>query len=351
MPAAAQRRRDEPRPTVEAAEAEGFKGRPVDEPAGSLLAGSLAIGPGVLLHGIGHYYAGDKDTALGLFAAELAGVALTIAGLLVEGATENRGSVGGLRQGLIHAGLMLFAGSWGADMLGAFKGAVPLDADTTRTDGARLGLAYRYTDDPVTPFRHHLVLTLDVNAGWFYLRPKVDLEGQASLRQFELDLGGRLRGANPQEYLALGGQARRVENARFGFANFGAMGYLEGKLELGRWLPTLQNFYVFACSGYGWSGYQFEDRAETSPAIFAEVEFDDTFLVLTSGVAFNLGRRTHLDVAYVQDPTRDVPAFASGEGGLLEVSLVHQQRKALDIRFVGTVGDGFGVWLGMEYGL
>lgn len=350
LPAAAQRRESAPPPLQEAIDA-GFAPRPKDEPAGSLLAGGLALGPGFLLHGIGHFYAGDTDTALSLLGAELAGIALLIAGLAVEGGSNNRGNLGGLRKGLLHTGLALFVGSWGADVLGAFRGAVPLAPDTTRTQGSRLGIAYRYTDDPVTPFRHHLVLTLALDAGFLYLRPKVDLEGQANLRQLEVDLGGRVQGDDRQNHVAVGAIARRVENAKYGFATIGGIGYLGGKLDLGPWLRTLNNFYAFGRLGYGWSGYQFSDREDKSPGVFGDIEFSDTFLLIETGLAFNLGRRTHLDLAYVHDPTRDVPAFASGEGGLMELTLVHRQQKSLDIRFVGTAGDGFGVWLGLEYAL
>ncbi|MCA9546489.1 MAG: hypothetical protein KC613_18920 [Myxococcales bacterium] len=341
-----------PPPTVAEAQADGFQLRPPDQGAGSLLAGGLALGPGLVLHGLGHYYAGDHATAKVLFAAELVSVGLLTGALLANNLGDGRGELGGLSRGLTHAGVVLFAGSWGADVLGAFKGSTALELDSSRVRGNRFGLAYRYTDDPVTDFRHHLVFRLDLNAGWFFLRPLVDLEGSARLRQLQAEIGARpLRGDDPHERLELGVRLRRVENQSHGFSTVGLMGYSGYKVDLGRLVEGLRHLYAFGRVGYGWDGYQFAATPDSVPALFSDTALGDTYLLLETGLGFNLGQRTHLTLSALSDPTKDVPPFAGGTGGLVELGLVHRQSDSLDIEFLGTMGDGFALLLGLGYGL
>lgn len=331
---------------------EGFYPRPIDESPGSLLGGALALGPGFLVHGLGHLYIGETRTAWQLFLTEVVGVGLAVTGLLLDAPSQKSGGVGGLRQGLLHTGTVLFLSSWLADVLGAFKGAAALDQDTSRTEGSRLGLAYRYTDDPVAPFRHHIVLRLDLDTGWFFARPKIDLEASLALRQMQLELGTRVfRGRNAQNRVIVGARLRRLENSSFGYTAMGVMGYVDAKSDLGQVLPNLRNFYLFGRIGYGYDGLSFAESTDSVPNVFAEAEFYDTYLVIESGMGFNLSRLTHIEAAFVQDPTRDIRPFAGREGGLFELSLTYRQSDSLDIEFVGTAGDALAVWLGLGFGL
>lgn len=335
--------------TVEAAIAEGYAPRPEDEPAGSVLGGLLALGPGLLVHGAGHYYVGERGTALKLLIAELAGIALVVAGQLIDHYTNEAGALGATSQALTHAGVVLFVGSWGADVLGAFKGADPFEPDTTRLDDFTLGIAYRYTADPLTPFSHHLVLHLDADFGWLYARPLVDVEGDFGYRRAELDVGARLfRGRNPRNHLAVGFRGAREEIPEYGLASWGGAGYLGFKVDLGLALRSLRNFYVVNRSGYGVQAYQFRSRTDSVPSFFDDVALTDTYLLLESGVAVNSGRNTHLFLLYVQDPTRDVRPF-SRSGGLVEAGLVQRYSEDLDIDLRFTAGESWALWLGLGY--
>jgi len=72
----------------------------------------IALVPGSVVHGAGHFYAGKTGTALGLFGAEIIGAGLIYAGVLgsifegMEG-SENRGG----EDAALIVGLSLFAGS------------------------------------------------------------------------------------------------------------------------------------------------------------------------------------------------------------------------------------------------
>ncbi len=81
----------------------------------------IALVPGAVVHGAGHFYAGKTKTAIGLFGAEIAGAALTSLGLL----GSLRGDTGGEGDGslagpvVLSLGLGLFVGSWIYDVIGS----------------------------------------------------------------------------------------------------------------------------------------------------------------------------------------------------------------------------------------
>lgn len=78
----------------------------------------IALVPGSVVHGAGHFYAGKTGTAFGLFGAEIIGAGLIYAGVLgsifegMEG-SEKRGG----EDAALIIGLGLFAGSWVYDVI------------------------------------------------------------------------------------------------------------------------------------------------------------------------------------------------------------------------------------------
>jgi len=78
----------------------------------------IALVPGSVVHGAGHFYAGKTKTAIGLFGAEILGAGLTLVGMLgsmFEG-MEGSEKSGGEDAALI-IGIGLFAGSWIYDVV------------------------------------------------------------------------------------------------------------------------------------------------------------------------------------------------------------------------------------------
>ena len=80
----------------------------------------IAIVPGSVVHGAGHFYAGKTRTAIGLFGAGIVGAGLTLTGALenifegMEGSENKDGA-----DAALIIGLGLFAGSWIYDIIGA----------------------------------------------------------------------------------------------------------------------------------------------------------------------------------------------------------------------------------------
>ncbi len=346
---AARAAEEEPGDSVGGAIAAGFAPRPANQPAGSLLGGVIALAPGFLVHGLGHFYVGDRAGGLKLLGAELAGVAMIVGSSLLTSATREAGTYGAPAELLRHAGIVLFVGSWAADVVGAVKGVEAFEADSTRLRGADFALGYRYTYDPLTPFRHHLVTRLRLDGGWIYARPLVDLA--KGLRRYEVDLGTRVfRGQDPHNQVALGARLQRRELSAYGAATRGVAGYAGVKGDLGLVLPSLRNLYLVSRLGYGADWYSFDDAVDSTPGITADAAFVDAYLLLETGVSLNSGPLTRLEVLFVQDPTRDVPPFGD-QLGFVEMGMSHQYLGDLNIELTLTLGEGWGVWLGLGYGL
>ena len=288
---------------------EGYERRPEGEHPGSLLGGMLAVFPGFLVHGTGHFYIGEHTTGLTLLATEVAGIALMASSAMIQKSSPDSANTGALRLGLSHLGLVLFAGSWAADIVGTFKGSEPFEQDDAGISRSGIRLGYGYTQSPLNPFRHHMRLGVDVDTGHLYLRPLIDLEAQLEQRTIELDSGFYLlRGQNAQNGLALGLKGERRENRVGSWARYSGLGYVQWKLDLGFVSPSLRHFYVVNQVGWGRAFYQYSATDENVPALFSIVDDQDTFMTLESGIALNVGLNTRLTTTLLHDPMHPIAA-------------------------------------------
>jgi hypothetical protein len=177
------------------------------------------------------------------------------------------------------------------------------------------------------------------------------VDGALDERDWRLDTGVRLwRGDNRHNAVALGVRGRRTEYPAEGFAVRSGEVYLHGKLDLGQAIRSMRGFYLTHRVGVGLEQYQFSTQTGRTPALLDAADFDSPFFSLATGAEVNTGRRTHVGVAFVQDPTADVTA-ASADTGVLALSLGHRYREDLEIQVEMMAGDGWAVWLGLGYGL
>jgi hypothetical protein len=356
-PAQAEKTTVPPSDALETAQADGYLGRPDDLKPGSLMGGSLAVFPGIVFHGTGHLYTGDIGTGIGLLAAEVIGIGLMAGGFFLEKNTSGSPEYSGLQQVLSHAGFMLFAGSWAADMVGAFKGTEPFDIGQKLGSKKSLGITYRYTGSPLNGFRHHAVLDFEFNRGRFFVRPSLDLEANLSRREVSTTLGVLLFGEDrTQDHLLFGTTLGRLENRTDGWARQSAMGYLQSQIDLGRFIPTLRRFYIMNRVGYGLSQFQFNDIRGNVPAIFSDSVMDDSWLYLETGAFVNLTSKTNVLVSVTQDPngviapSQVINVFgASPELESLRTKLSHAYGDDIQINLQVVAGEGLGIWMGLEY--
>lgn len=100
------------------------------EPKDPILATVIAIGPGLLAHGFGHFYAEDYRMGLTLFGTEIISLIIIGVGYLITATPDNFTSIGGntdtvKRGGLItlFSGVALFTIGWVADIAMAGRAA------------------------------------------------------------------------------------------------------------------------------------------------------------------------------------------------------------------------------------
>jgi hypothetical protein len=100
------------------------------EPKDPILATVIAIGPGLLAHGFGNFYAEDYRMGLLLFGTEVVSLGIIGVGYVIYKGPSNFTSIGGnideaQRGGLVTllCGIGLFALSWVADIVTAGRAA------------------------------------------------------------------------------------------------------------------------------------------------------------------------------------------------------------------------------------
>jgi len=173
--------------------------RGVQERRGVSAAGvGASVLPGALIHGSGHYVAGERGTAKRLLWVELTGLGLVVLAALpapILGAHPYVVPVSAL---FAMTGVALFGGSWLFDVYGA---AVPMDArglPSTRPEPLVSFLGYRYVYDPLFEYRHFVTQGFELWHGAFRLSPRLDLSPDDNNARYRAVLSTRLLGATPE---------------------------------------------------------------------------------------------------------------------------------------------------------
>lgn len=110
------------------------------------MAFGIALVPGAIIHGAGHFYAGKIGTGFVLLGCEFVGTGLIGGGmisLIEKGIIKGESGEPGVM--MMEAGLVLFAGSWIYDIIGS-----PIVVMKTNKDllqGKHIGLKLQIKDE------------------------------------------------------------------------------------------------------------------------------------------------------------------------------------------------------------
>lgn len=225
-------------------------------------AALVAAGPGLVVHGAGHFVLGETQTGWTLLATQaagLGGVVVSIGGLAVSGAAAQLVTplIGGLILGAGALFLPYFADLYGVlAPEGGFGSARPWVPPVSASVG------YRYVNSPL--FEHSQLLYGRVEAVWgpVATRPTLYAAVDDDNWRTEIPVAWRvLSSEGAGDYLELeAGYARH----RFGAERFTenvAHGVLRGRLDLDVVGPTLQGSFVEAGLGQGYGWVEFDDFA------------------------------------------------------------------------------------------
>ncbi|MFO0568336.1 MAG: hypothetical protein U0263_21930 [Polyangiaceae bacterium] len=284
------------------------------DPRKRALHTAIAVGPGAIVHGVGHASAGRSDTARRLALTQVVGLGTMVgglAGLALTGAS--RWFAGPLALGVV-AGGGLFVLPWTADIYGSAAGPegagrAPAHAPLVVTE-----FGHRYVYDPQFRYRHFLVESVDLRldrfrvtpSGWFALDDR-----NARLRVFG---SYRLLG-NDTHFLGL---EAAVTHHRFDSDGFrvltGEVG-VGGRGDLERWDGALSGAFVEG--GAGLALQRFEYRV---PGMDIDPEVND-LLLARYAFGFYLGRDSGEARVYYDHRHDDfaagllVPGLGSGVAG------------------------------------
>ncbi|HEU4537335.1 MAG TPA: hypothetical protein VFS00_24615 [Polyangiaceae bacterium] len=272
------------------ADTAGAAGGAAPCPARSPWAVGAAVVPGLLVHGAGHYVAGNKRTAGRLLALEAAGIGAVGGGLVTLALTgASRRLVAPVATFTI-AGVGLFAISTLADLYGVLAppGGTGEPLRVAPRFAAELGLRHVY--DPVFPYGAFSYQALEVRLGGL----RLSQSGWHSLnehrnRRLRFEGAWRFVGPRPEGgERASDGSFLDVE-AAFTDHDYGSDGFgvttgeasLRGRLDLGRVGPTLAGSFAEFGAGLALASNRYDRHTD---------EGDD---LLLGGFAFGayFGRR------------------------------------------------------------
>ncbi|RJS20069.1 hypothetical protein DRW03_20080 [Corallococcus sp. H22C18031201] len=237
---------------------------PAERPAFKPLPAVAAVVPGLVLHGLGPWLAGDAKTGRQLFALEGAGLGLIAVGgvpIVLTGAS--RRTIGPL-YAVTLAGAGLFSISALSNLYAVMAPVVEPGVVPASLPPLELEMGYQYVHDPAFQYDHFVALGAVARVSAFRLEAAARMapgEGNTRVRA-----GGayRLMGA-PEQTLGQGdGTSLDAElfalYHRFpteGFTVGGGEAGLRGRYAMARLSPRLEGAFAEASLGMSFQGYSY----------------------------------------------------------------------------------------------
>mgnify|MGYP007063387607 CR=1 FL=1 len=335
---------------------EDYRQRPGASHPGSVKGGGVAFFPGFLVHGLGHLYIDEDASGYWLMGAGFLGAGLYLA----EGMIDRRrydAAVPNLARRIIgHEAMVLFMGSWLADMAGSLKGSAPFAESALPLRRSSYAFSYRYVGNASHSFYHRACTKVAFDWERFYFETDLELHLDWALefRGIGLDTGARIiRGRNPRNHLAIGLAVRREEDRRHGVAASEFLPYVQWQADVGTVIRSLRNLYLVSRLGYGLTGYQFSSRPASVPALVSDHDFIDQWLFLETGFSLNPSPSSRMGVFLAMDPSVDVVASQidfDGKGRL-QIELVRLEFEYRHLQLDWSIGAGMSLNVGLEFDL
>ena len=214
-----------------------------------------ALGPGLLVHGLGHMTAGDTRTGLTLLLIEGVGAGLTLGGTSLLALSGAAPEWIGTSIGLTGLGMGLFVGSYLLDVYGVLNPPGGFGTPPRRLPWSEVHLGYRHVVDPVRDVDGLMVAGGRLFAGPIALSPTIWRTPDGNDQRIEVRATYRLTGPPIHRW----GSALELDGALVHHRDSpGAFSIATGELTLtGRWdmgavAPSLAGAYT--AIGMGMAG-------------------------------------------------------------------------------------------------
>jgi hypothetical protein len=334
----------------------GFEWEAQNARSGSVIAGLVATGPGFFFHGLGHLYAGDRETGWSLMGSEGIGAGLLLSGTLLYLGTKRDSFASKSGMGLAQLGGATFSVGYLSDVIGSFKGSqselLPL---STPAEG--LGAHGRYTLLLADGLNFHNLLRVraHMDFGRVYIHPEAELDVLLDYQRYGAVAGLRVVRGEPRNHLAL---QLRVERASFTQASGGRSVSADGSsndavlraqvetelsLNMGQLIDHLRNIVQVLRVGVG-----FADGAGARAAIPGNQT--RAYFVMEPALLINLTPSLLLRPYYIYSEAELLRPLDAGLG-LFGGEVRLQTQEDLEIHIDLRVGQGVGLMFGTTWWL
>ena len=254
--------------------------RPSD--AERALATGAAVVPGIVVHGMGHYVAGESGTGTRLLIGEGVGFGLLFGGLSVVVATGASKYFVGPGAATMVVGAGLFGASFFADVYGS----VSPDADAAGRRSRppawmETELGYRHVSDPLFAYEDFVFQRVSMQAGHLRLTPSAWFSADGDNARYRVEGAYRILGAIPSALdrpvlndeldAVLGLVQHRFVTEHFTRSSMELA--VDTRYDLGHVGRTLRGAFVEAGVGYAFGRIDYDVQGIDVPA-----DFDDLLL-------------------------------------------------------------------------
>jgi hypothetical protein len=255
---------------------------PPPETSDRALSGAAAVVPGVVVHGMGHYAAGETTTGNRLLLAEGVGLGLVFgAGYAIVATGASRYVVGPAA-----ATVILGVGLFGTSFLADVYGSVSPDAAAAGRRGrapawVETELGYRHIADPIFSYENFVVESVSLRSERLRLTPSGWFSLGADNARYRVEGAYRFLGATPtfadrpvmNDHLdaVLGMVHHRYTTERFTRSSMELA--VDTRYDLGHVGRTLRGAFVEASTGYSFGRIDYDIQGIEVPA-----DFDDVLL-------------------------------------------------------------------------
>lgn len=310
----------------------------------SPLGSAAAVFPGIAIHGLGHYIAGDNKTAFKLARYQLIGLGMMAASGLYLGLSAGSRYGNEITIPLLVSGSGIFINTWLADIYGTASGG------TSRTylvpPKLSLSAGYGYVRDSIFDFDHFSVTEANLRFGDFSVNPLLWTALTANNQRARLPI----RYALNKDHLGQGFELQAALTYHHfgddGFSNYTGEVGIGFRIDNSRFGAPLAGSYTSLSIGYGLERTHYELDLEPE---------NQALLLGRSAFGIYLPKGGYIESYY--DHRRDdfaaglSPGTANGSGFLGHFGLELRQplNSRISLRARGELGAAWLFSSGLEF--
>ncbi len=317
----------------------------------------MALFPGLLLHGAGHLYLGERETAFALAMMELGGLTMMGVGAVLPLAFSGRLAESGASRPVFYTGMGLIISSYVIDVVGVTRGPKPvLYASPLMREGLSLELGYEFLQTRFYPLRNVINGRLNVDTGGGFFRGNTLQDVSLLTSGYAAELGWRpVRITDTEHQVFLMGTGELLQFRDVGrFSRLEVGGQVGGVLDLGVLTPQLRRAYLGMRTGYNFQWYAFPEnvapevdvRSDSPPPLdWESTGIGGVPMAIFGGMSFT--ENLHIQLAY----TRRDGGFLNDINRLFAVPSVHVDYRSgrnFDLTFDAEYGSGFSLAAGLR---